>query len=240
MAELWGVTTNTLMAELWGVTTNILMAELWGVTTNTLMAELWGVTTNTLMAELWGVTTNTLMAVLWCVCCGYLAENYVTLGTDCVMSSSLYKLTRWFLGKKLILEHSFQIVFVIYIISISDVFLWSLMLTWLQVIACCHQAPSHHLNQCWPSSTSPYGVTRQQWATSPCGVAYTSSHVVWFGDVVCYVFLWSSTLIQAMAWCCLGPSHCLNQCWRRHTGHQTLLCGWALFQYDLVAQHWFR
>ena len=32
-----------------------------------------------------------------------------------------------------------------------------------QVITWCHQAPSHCLTQCWPSSMSPYGVTRPQW-----------------------------------------------------------------------------
>ena len=32
----------------------------------------------------------------------------------------------------------------------------------VQVIARCHQATSHYLNQYWPSSMSPYGVTRSQ------------------------------------------------------------------------------
>ena len=31
-----------------------------------------------------------------------------------------------------------------------------------QVKALCHQAPSHNLNQYWPKSKSPYGVTRPQ------------------------------------------------------------------------------
>ena len=34
---------------------------------------------------------------------------------------------------------------------------------WFQVVAWCRQATSHYLSQCWPSSTSPYGVTRPQW-----------------------------------------------------------------------------
>ena len=33
----------------------------------------------------------------------------------------------------------------------------------VQVMAWCHQATSHYLNQCWPRSMSPYGVTRPQW-----------------------------------------------------------------------------
>ena len=31
-----------------------------------------------------------------------------------------------------------------------------------QVMAWCHQATSHYLNQCWSRSLSPYGVTRPQ------------------------------------------------------------------------------
>ena len=31
-----------------------------------------------------------------------------------------------------------------------------------QVMAWCHQVTSHCLNQCWPSSISPYGITRPQ------------------------------------------------------------------------------
>ena len=32
--------------------------------------------------------------------------------------------------------------------------------TLVQVMAWCHQATSHYLNQCWPRSPTPYGVTR--------------------------------------------------------------------------------
>ena len=35
--------------------------------------------------------------------------------------------------------------------------------TLVQVMAWCHQAASHYLNQCWPRSLSPYGITRPQW-----------------------------------------------------------------------------
>ena len=35
--------------------------------------------------------------------------------------------------------------------------------TLVEVMAWCHQATSHYLNQCWPSSMSLYGVTRPQW-----------------------------------------------------------------------------
>ena len=36
------------------------------------------------------------------------------------------------------------------------------MSTLVQVMAWCRQATSHYLNQCWPRSLQPYGVTRPQ------------------------------------------------------------------------------
>ena len=38
--------------------------------------------------------------------------------------------------------------------------------TLVQVMACCCQATSHYLSQCWPRSLSPYDVTRPQWVSS--------------------------------------------------------------------------
>ena len=35
--------------------------------------------------------------------------------------------------------------------------------TLVQVMAWCRQATSHYLNQCWPRSLPPYGVTTPQW-----------------------------------------------------------------------------
>ena len=35
--------------------------------------------------------------------------------------------------------------------------------TLVQVMAWCRQAKGHYLSQCWPSSMSPYGITRPQW-----------------------------------------------------------------------------
>ena len=35
--------------------------------------------------------------------------------------------------------------------------------TLVQVMAWCRQATSHYLSQCWPTSQSPYDVTRPQW-----------------------------------------------------------------------------
>ena len=34
--------------------------------------------------------------------------------------------------------------------------------TLVQVMAWCHQAPSHYLSQCWPTSLLQYGITRPQ------------------------------------------------------------------------------
>ena len=34
---------------------------------------------------------------------------------------------------------------------------------WVQVMACCCQATSHYLSQCWPRLVSWYSITRPQW-----------------------------------------------------------------------------
>ena len=38
--------------------------------------------------------------------------------------------------------------------------------TLVQVMAWCHQAPSHYLSQCWPSTLSSYGITKPQWVSN--------------------------------------------------------------------------
>ena len=44
--------------------------------------------------------------------------------------------------------------------------------TLVQVMAWCRQATSHYLNQCWPSSVLPYGITRPQWVKVRCLVIW--------------------------------------------------------------------
>ena len=69
--------------------------------------------------------------------------------------------------------------------------------TLVQVMAWCHRAASHYMRQCWPSSRSPYDVTRPQWVK--CGMkllthAQTSTlqplkfgnaYVIW-----CHIIWW--------------------------------------------------
>ena len=38
-------------------------------------------------------------------------------------------------------------------------------LTLVQVMAWCHQAPSHYLSQCWPRSVWSYGISSLQWVS---------------------------------------------------------------------------
>ena len=52
--------------------------------------------------------------------------------------------------------------------------------TLVQVMAWCHQAPSHYLNQCWQNSMMPQGVISGQWVepiilTFPPEDLYSSS-----------------------------------------------------------------
>ena len=49
--------------------------------------------------------------------------------------------------------------------------------TLVQVMAWCRQATSHFLSQCWPSSMSPYGITRPQWVNALC-TCYIATGIV--------------------------------------------------------------
>ena len=85
-------------------------------------------------------------------------------------------LTHWPLGDlNEILKTWFSILFywlVSYRSSHDNAFWWMWQdpadhqSTLVQVMAWCRQATSHYLSQCWPSSMSPYGVTRPQWVNS--------------------------------------------------------------------------
>ena len=47
-------------------------------------------------------------------------------------------------------------------------------------MAWCHQATSHYLNQCWPKSPTPYGVTRPQWVnTALSSMGKDSNYIRW-------------------------------------------------------------
>ena len=70
--------------------------------------------------------------------------------------------------------------------------------TLVQVIAWCRQAAIHYLSQCWPSSISPYGVTRPQWvkeAAPPWLQQHNNPHydkrMATYDD--CIVISWSLT-----------------------------------------------
>ena len=45
----------------------------------------------------------------------------------------------------------------------------------VQVMAWCPKATSHYLSQCWPSSMSPYGVTRSQWVKKEVFISVINS-----------------------------------------------------------------
>ena len=66
--------------------------------------------------------------------------------------------------------------------------------TLVQVMAWCHQAASHYLNQCWSRFMSPYGVTRPQWVNSLFRTADIGVHVDHISHVSIEKFLFSSIL----------------------------------------------
>ena len=49
--------------------------------------------------------------------------------------------------------------------------------TLVQVMAWCRQATSHYLNQFWPRSSTPYGVTRPQWVETQIPLAHLYTYM---------------------------------------------------------------
>ena len=81
--------------------------------------------------------------------------------------------------------------------------------TLVQVMAWCHQAPSHYLSQCWPRSMSPYGITRPQWVNilqkRPMPAVAWHSLTMYIEAIV---EQWSSSGVQRWTWnICLMLSH---------------------------------
>ena len=69
--------------------------------------------------------------------------------------------------------------------------------TLILVMAWCRQATSHYLNQCWPRSMSPYGITRPRWVNS-LWPSLASRH---------YDIDLDKHWIKKMACCLLAPTH---------------------------------
>ena len=51
--------------------------------------------------------------------------------------------------------------------------------TLVQVMAWCHQATSHYLDQCWLRSILPYGVARPQWVNSTVAKWHHMATHIW-------------------------------------------------------------
>ena len=83
----------------------------------------------------------------------------------------------------------------------------------------CCQATSHYLSQCWPSSLSPYGVTRPQWlnAYSPWLYKCMSNASVIMNNVIlrsgcgCWFLLMLFVLLLFCVYFCPGMKwHCVH------------------------------
>ena len=90
--------------------------------------------------------------------------------------------------------------------------------TLVQVMACCHQATSHYLNQCWPSSLTLNDITRPQWvnALRPRQNGWHFAYAIfkcillnekWISIEISLTFISNRpinnipALVQIMAWC---------------------------------------
>ena len=53
--------------------------------------------------------------------------------------------------------------------------------TLVQVMTWCRKATSHYLNQCWPRSPTPHGITRPQWVKLALTMAWWPRSMVSYG-----------------------------------------------------------
>ena len=73
-------------------------------------------------------------------------------------------------------------------------------LTWVQVMACCHQATSHCLSQCWLRSVSPYVITWPQWINFQIHPEPADRLTPFYANTVmhglhgCFLCIWKSNL----------------------------------------------
>ena len=114
-------------------------------------------------------------------------------------------LTHWPLGdlNKILDKSFFKLILVIdgWGISCDIAIRWMSVdltddkLTLVQVMAWCHQAKSHYLSQCWPSSMLPYGITRPQWVNTfikrcikwPTFCRHFQIFILWFNFDIQYL-----------------------------------------------------
>ena len=91
--------------------------------------------------------------------------------------------------------------------------------TLVQVMAWCRQATSHYLSQCWPSSMSPYGVTRPQWVKENFHSNFPE-HCSWWFNWQC-INMWQHAVHYDVTWFeyiswhhtireCIMNIHCKN------------------------------
>ena len=92
--------------------------------------------------------------------------------------------------------------------------------TLVQVMAWCHQAPSHYLNQCWPTSMIPYDITRLQWVW----VYFPSLNIdiYWFHQLFFRQELDPHIYCVASDWMCSKYGHY----WQ---AHEVILKEWYMY-----------
>ena len=102
--------------------------------------------------------------------------------------------------------------------------------TLVQVMAWCHQAPSHYLSHCWLRSMWPNGVTRPQWVNLICVIFYLIIDVSSICSEIILMWIQQDTTDEPSQWemmlQCNVASHWLGTFTKR-----SLL---------MISQHWFR
>ena len=132
--------------------------------------------------------------------------------------------------------------------------------TLVQVMAWCRQATRHYMNQCWPRSLPPYGVTRPQWVLninlrliirgimshSQCGISKPRKYIViktmsflvqiiykwdwWYNPA--YWLITIKFQIENTATPCHITERIINRCWVINSLPQAILTFTLLYAWQ--------
>ena len=98
--------------------------------------------------------------------------------------------------------------------------------TLVQIMACCHEATSHYLSQCWPRSLLPYGITRPQWHEVEPESVGTWNKLFHGRKHVLHQILWTRKKRENLKW----PQHAFNPTMKPYLPWANSMSSYLIFE----------
>ena len=134
---------------------------------------------------------------------------------------------------------------------------WLCKSTSVQLKAWCHHPTSHYQSQCWPRSTSPYGITRPQWVVFISETrqllhvwrAVHSAMLITKYQICTFVWLWMMHISHLLQICLnypqelelVGRKSIMSFNWYEFfisTYGSRGLCGNSRFVFSIIPRYW--